>query len=210
MMYRILLADDHGMVRQGLRALLEKAGHTIVGEAEDGRVAVDRARELGPDIAILDISMPNLNGIDAAREIAQISPRTQVIVLTMYADKVYVLQALQAGVRGYVLKIQVAEDLIRAVREVGMGALYLSPGVSTSVAEGYLDKVGTPSNPLSARQRQVLQLISEGLTSKEMAQALHISFKTVETHRCHIMKKLDIHDIAGLVRYAINRGMLRP
>jgi DNA-binding NarL/FixJ family response regulator len=207
---RVLLADDHQIVRQGLRGLLEKAGHVVVGEAADGHDALKQARTLSPEIAVLDLSMPLLNGLDTAREMRRISPEIKTILLTMYTDKHYVLQAMKAGAKGYVLKSQAAEDLIRAIREISRGEVYLSPSVASSVVDAYLDKTDTPLDPLTPRERQILQLIAEGNTTKEVARLLNISFKTAESHRNHIMKKLDIHEVATLVRYAIQQGLVHP
>jgi len=207
---RILLADDHQLFRQGLRGLLEKAGHEVVGEAADGRAAIALAQSLQPDIAVLDLSMPLLNGLDAAAEMKRVVPRTKVILLTMYTDKEYVLRALHAGARGYVLKSQAAEDLVRAVRETFTGEVYLSPAVSVSVVDAYLGRTGANEDPLTPRERQILQLVAEGKTTKAIGELLGITFKTAESHRNHIMKKLDIHQTAGLVRYAIRRGLIRP
>ena len=206
---RVLLADDHQIVRQGVRALLEDAGHVVVGEAADGREACQLARRLQPDIAVLDLSMPILNGVDAAREIRRVSPRTRAIVLTMYTERPFVLQAMQAGARGYVVKSQAAEDLIQAIREVLSGAAYLSPAVSALLLDAYRDRAHDGDERLTARERAVLQLIGEGKTTKAIAGVLGISFKTAESHRSRVMKKLDIHQVAGLVRYAIRRGLLR-
>jgi len=205
---RVLLVEDHQIVRQGLRGLLEKAGHEVVGEASDGHEGLRLARTLSPDIAVLDLSMPRLNGLDAAREIRRVAPQVKTILLTMYTDKGYVLQAMKAGAKGYVLKTEAAEDLIRAIREISRGEVYLSPSVAASVVEAYLDESDVPADPLTPRERQILQLIAEGNTTKEIAQQLNISFKTAESHRNHIMKKLDLHDVAGLVRYAIQRGLV--
>jgi len=205
---RVLLADDHQIVRQGLRGILEKAGHVVVGEAADGHEALKLARTLKPEIAVIDLSMPLLNGLDAAREIHNLSPEIKTIMLTMYPDKGYVLQALKVGAKGYVLKSQAADDLIRAIREISRGEVYLSPGVAASVVDAYLEKTSAPPDPLTPRERQVLQLIAEGSTTKEAAKLLNISFKTAETHRNHIMKKLNIHEVVGLVRYAIQRGLV--
>ena len=207
---RVLLADDHQIVRQGLRALLEKAGHSVVGEAADGREACELAQKLQPNVAVLDLAMPLLNGLDAIGEIRRVSPGTLTILLTMYTDRPYVLRALQAGAKGYVLKSQAADDLVRAIREVWAGAVYLSPGVAVGLVDAYLSKDAEPKEPLTARERQVLQLVAEGKTTKAIAAMLGITFKTVESHRNRIMKKLDIHQTAGLVRYAIRRGLLRP
>jgi len=204
----VLLAEDHQIVRQGLRGLLEKAGHEVVGEAADGQEALRLARTLSPDIAVLDLSMPRLNGLDAAREIRRMSPEIKTILLTMYTDKGYVLQAMKVGAKGYVLKTEAAEDLIRAIREIARGETYLSPGVAASIVEAYLDESRLPADPLTPRERQILQLIAEGNTTKAVAHQLHISFKTAESHRSHLMKKLDLHDVTGLVRYAIRRGLV--
>lgn len=205
---RLLLADDHHIVRQALRGLLEAAGHQVVGEASDGHEALKLARALNPDIAVLDLSMPMLNGLDAAREMRRQSPAIRTILLTMYTDKGYVLQALRAGARGYVLKTQAAEDLISAIREILRGETYLSPGVAASVVDAFLENTDESADPLTARERQILQLVAEGNTTKEIARLLNVSFKTAESHRNHIMKKLDIHEVAGLVRYAIRKGLL--
>lgn len=206
---RILLADDHQIFRQGLRNLLEKVGHEVIGEAADGRAASVLAQTLKPDVAVLDLSMPLLNGLDAAHEIQRVSPQTATILLTMHADKSYVLQALRAGARGYVLKTQAAEDLICAVHEISAGGLYLSPGVAVSVVDAYLGKTGDDADTLTPRERQTLQLIAEGKTTKEISRLLGLSVKTAESHRTRLMQKLDIHDAAGLVRYAIRRGIIR-
>ena len=205
---RLLLADDHNIVRQALRGLLEAAGHEVIGEASDGHEALRLARTLNPDIAVLDLSMPLLNGVDAAREMRRLSPGIRTILLTMYTDKGYVLQALRAGARGYVLKTQAAEDLISAIREILRGETYLSPGVAASVVDAFLENTDETADPLTARERQILQLVAEGNTTKEIARLLNVSFKTAESHRNHIMKKLDIHEVAGLVRYAIRKGLL--
>ena len=166
---RILLADDHVVVRQGLKALLEREGFEVVGEAADGHEAVQLAQDRAPDVAILDLSMPLLNGIDAAREVCQASPRTKAILLTIHTEDPYVVQALRAGVRGYVVKNQAAADLVQAIREVLRGAVYLSPGISRAVVEAYLTQTDLPPDPLTAREREVLQLVAEGKTTKEIA-----------------------------------------
>ena len=150
-----------------------------------------------------------LNGLDVAREIHRHLPEIKTILLTMYTDKGYVLQAMKAGAKGYVLKTQAADDLIRAIREISCGEVYLSPGVAASVVDAYLNRTDVAADPLTARERQILQLIAEGKTTKEVASLLNISFKTAETHRSHIMKKLNIHEVTGLVRYAIQQGLLR-
>jgi DNA-binding NarL/FixJ family response regulator len=180
---RVLLAEDHQIVRQGLRALLEKAGHSVVGEAADGREACELAQKLQPNIAVLDLAMPLLNGLDAIGEIRRVSPNTVTILLTMYTDRPYVLQALQAGAKGYVLKTQAADDLVRAIQEVRRGAVYLSPGVAVGLVDAYLSKEEEPKDPLTARERQILQLVAEGKTTKAIGELLGITFKTAATGR---------------------------
>ncbi len=205
----IVIADDHLMFRQALTALLNSEGFNVVGEAANGHEAVRLARQHQPQIAVLDFSMPLLNGVDAAQEILRQSPQSQVVLLTMYSDDVYALEALKAGIRGYVLKNQAAADLVSAIREVSNGAVYLSPGISESVVKALLLKQDQPTELLTCRERQVLQLIAEGKTTKDIAELLHLSVKTAESHRSHIMQRLDIHNIAHLVRYAIRRGIIR-
>ena len=206
---RVLLADDHQIVREGLRGLLEKAGHEVVAEAADGREVLRLARTLNPDIAVLDMSMPLLNGLDAAYEIQRISPNVKTILLTMYSDKSYVLRALREGVRGYVLKSQASVDLIHAIQEIMRGDVYISPGVAATVVDAYLGKIDVDADPLTPRERQILQLVAEGKTTKEIAALLSVSFKTAESHRNRIMKKLNIHNVTGLVHYAIRSGLMR-
>jgi two-component system, NarL family, response regulator NreC len=206
---RILIADDHKIVRQGFRSLLEGSGFEVVAEAGNGQEAIQLAEKLHPDVAVLDVNMPLLNGIDATKEIVRTCPRTKTILLTMHGEDHYVLNSLRAGVRGYLLKTRAADDLIQAIEEVTRGALYLSPGVSETVVQAYLNSAEIKEEPLSDRERQVLQLVAESKTSKEVATILGISVKTAESHRNHIMEKLDIHDVAGLVRYAIRRGLIQ-
>jgi two-component system, NarL family, response regulator NreC len=208
MAIRILIADDHQIVRQGLRALLERAQFDVIGEAGDGAEAVRVAETLKPDIAVLDLVMPTLNGLDAGRQILQ-RTSTKVILLTMHTGEHHVAAALRAGIRGYLLKSQAAEDLVHAIKEVARGQTFLSPEVSRMVVDGYLS--GAPAvDPLAPREREVLQLVAEGRTSKEIAVQLGLSVKTAESYRTHIMEKLDIHETAGLVRYAIRRGLINP
>ena len=207
---RLVLADDHILVRQGLRSLLEREGHQVIGEAADGLEAVKQVAALKPDVVIMDVSMPNLNGIDAAREISASAPATKAILLTQHDEDVYVTGALEAGVRGYVLKNQVAGDLLNAVQRVSSGQVYLSPGVSQAVVTAYRTRPQKSSDPLTLRERQVLQLIAEGKSTKDVASILFISVKTAESHRSRLMQKLDIHETASLVRYAIRRGLVRP
>jgi DNA-binding NarL/FixJ family response regulator len=210
-MIRVLLADDHAIVREGLRALLSREPDLqVVAEAGDGREALRLAQETRPDVAALDLSMPLLNGLEAARQMASWDRGPRSILLTMHADTQYVLEAVRAGVRGYVLKKQAAADLVRAIREVAGGAVYLSPGISAAVVEA----VRTPATPLqeslTPREREVLQLVAEGKTTKEIASILGVSIKTADAHRTHLMQKLDIHDVAGLTRYAIRQGLIEP
>jgi two-component system, NarL family, response regulator NreC len=210
MTLRILLADDHAIVRQGLRVLLEREGFAIVGEATDGREAVQMAHETKPDVAVLDLMMPHLNGLDAAREILRDGHTRGVVLLTMHTEEHQVASALRAGVRAYVLKSQAAEDLVRAIHDVHRGKIFLSPVVSSVVVNGYLSGQKAPGDRLAPRERQVLQLVAEGKTSKEIAGMLGVSVKTAESYRAHLMEKLDIHDTAGLVRYAIRQGLIVP
>ncbi len=210
MPFRILLADDHLIFRQGLKGLLEREGLQVVGEAADGQEAIRRARDSSPDVAVLDLTMPLLNGLDAAREIVRVSPRTRPILLTMHTEDPYVLEAMRAGIKGYVLKTQPSTDLVQAIQEVCRGRVYLSPGVSRAVVEAYVGKTELPPDPLSPREREVLQLVAEGKTTKETARLLGVSVKTAENHRTRIMAKLDIHETAGLVRYAIRQGIIQP
>lgn len=206
----ILLADDHQIVRQGLKALLEREDFKVVAEASNGHEAVDLAQVHHPQVAVLDLTMPLLNGIDAAREIQRISPKTKVVLLTMHTELHYVLEGLRSGAKGFVMKSHAADDLVRAVRAAARGSSYLSPEVSEAVVQAYQNKTELPSDPLSARERQVLQLIAEGKTTKEVAVVLDISVKTAETYRTRIMEKLDLHETASLVRYAIRRGLVQP
>ena len=207
---RIVLADDHVLVRQGLKSLLEREHFQVVAEASDGQDAVKLVETHQPDIAIMDISMPTLNGIDAARGLARSAPKTKTILLTQHEEEQYIHEALEAGVKGYVLKNQVANDLIQAIRQVGRGEFYLSPGISRAVMEAYRSKSERPADPLTARERQVLQLIAEGKSTKDTAMVLGISVKTAESHRMRLMQKLNIHETASLVRYAVRRGLIQP
>lgn len=207
---RILLADDHTMFLDGLEALLVRSDFEVVGKVADGRDAVQMAREVAPDVVVLDLAMPVMNGVTAAREIHKLVPDAQTILLTMFEDDAYVLEALQAGVRGYVLKAQAPDELVSAVREVMRGSVYLSPGVSKAVVDAYLGGGGPPNETLSDRERQILQLIAEGNTTKQAARALGVSVKTAEAHRTRVMQKLEVHDTASLVRRAIRLGVIQP
>lgn len=206
---RVVVADDHVLFRQGLVGLLEQEGFNVVGQAGDGHEAVRLVRQLNPTLAILDFGMPLLNGIEATREIAKRSPDTQVLLLTMYDDETCILESLKAGVRAYVLKTQTATELGNAIRDVLRGAVYLSPGISEAVVNAYMNRSRQTSEVLTDRERQVLQLIAEGHTTKSIASLLFLSVKTAESHRTRIMQRLDIHNIASLVRYAIRRGMIK-
>lgn len=206
----VLVADDHAVVRQGLRALLERAGFEVVGEAADGQEAIQLAQKFHPDIAVLDVAMPLLNGIDAARAIAKASPWTKTILLTMYIQSHNVLEGLRAGVRGVVVKARAFDELQRAIQTVCKGDKYLSPEVSNVVVEGYVANSPESADELRDRERQVLQLVAEGKTTKDIATILGISVKTAEWHRMKVMERLDIHDTAGLVRYAIREGLIQP
>lgn len=209
-MGRILLADDHQIVRQGFKALLEQAGFAVVAEGTNGREAVELARTHKPDVAVLDLVMPLLNGLEAGRQILALNAGIRVVLLTMHTEEHQVIAALRAGVRAYLVKTQAAEDLVQAIREVLRGGVYLSPAVSRVLVEGYLTRPDAEANPLTAREREVLQLVAEGKTSKEIATLLDLSVKTAESYRARIMEKLDIHDTAGLVRYAIRHGFIEP
>jgi len=210
MAIRILLADDHALIRQGLRALLEKQGFQVVCEASDGQETLRSVEQTQPDVAIVDISMPILNGVDAARQLKKSSPKTKVILLTQHDEDQYVTESLRAGVTGYVLKSQAGSDLVHAIQEVCRGSVYLSPKISRAVVDAYLSKTYVAADPLSGRERQVLQLVGEGKSTKDIATHLGISVKTAESHRARLMKKLDIHETASLVRYAIRNGLIQP
>jgi two-component system response regulator NreC len=205
----ILLADDHVLFRQALRVVLEREGFTILAEAHDGQQAVALAQQLCPDIAILDIAMPVLNGLDAGAQILKVAPRAKLILLTMYTDEQYVIGALRAGAHGYVIKTQAAQDLVEAVRSVHRGMTYLSPSVSRTLVDACLGRIRSTDETLTSRERQVLQLVAEGKTSKEIAQVLNVGTKSAETYRARIMQKLEIHTTAGLVRYAIRQGLIQ-
>ncbi len=207
---RVILADNHALVRQGVKSLLEHEGFQVVGEACDGQDLVQLSTNLTPDVAVVDISMPILNGLDAVRKLHKASPKTKSILLTRHDEDRYVTEALRAGVKGYVLKNQAANDLVHAIHQVCRGGIYLSPSISRAVMEAYLSKREISADPLSARERQVIQLIGEGKSTREIASLLGISVKTAESHRNRLMQKLDIHETASLVRYAIRRGLIQP
>jgi DNA-binding NarL/FixJ family response regulator len=211
MKIRILLADDHALVRAGMKSLLESAdGFEVVAEAANGREAVRLARTVKPDVALFDIAMPELNGLEAARRLATECPEVRVLILSMHTDPAYVREAMQAGTAGYVLKEAGVEELELAIRAALRGERYLDPRVSKQVIEGYVKGLegDTPGAALTSRQREILQLIAEGHSTREIAQRLHLSVKTVETHRAQLMDRLGIRDVAGLTRYAIRIGLI--
>ncbi len=206
---RILLADDHAVVRQGFRMILAaQPDMEIVGEAGNGREAVELAEELKPDVVVMDVSMPELNGIEATRRIADSVPRARVLALSMHKDSVYVREMLRAGARGFLLKDAIDRDLLAAVRSVASGEGYLSPAVSEAVLSDYRRHVTDPLDLLSSREREVLQMIAEGKTNKDIAAALELSVYTVDAHRGRIMEKLNLHSVGELVRFAVRKGLV--
>lgn len=212
MTVRIILADDHNIVREGLRSLIEKETDLeVVGEANDGRKAVHLAGELKPDLVIMDVSMPELNGIEATRQITRDMPDIKVLALSMHSDKRFVAGILKAGAAGYLLKDCAFEEMAGAIKAVAGGGTYLSPGVAGAVVQDYVrrlsDSDSSPSTVLTPREREVVQLLAEGKSTKQVAARLHVSVKTVETHRRQVMEKLDIHSVAALTKYAIREGM---
>src|SRR5215467_5742868 len=207
---QVVLADDHQIVRDGLKVFLEREGYKVNADAQNGQEAVRLALKIQPEVVVLDITTPVLNGLDAAREILHNAPATKAILLSMHDESRYVLEGLRVGVRGFVTKTHAAEDLVHAIRQALRGMTYVSPELSQAVFQSIQMKTDVAQDPLTPRERQVLQLVAEGKTTKESAQLLNISPKTAETHRARIMEKLNIHETAGLVRYAIRRGLIRP
>jgi two-component system, NarL family, response regulator NreC len=206
---RILLADDHAVVRQGFKMILNaQADMEIVGEAGNGREAVDLVERLKPDVVVMDVAMPELNGIEATRRVSEVSPHTRIIALSMHKDSVYVREVLRAGARGYLLKDSGAGDLVSAIRAVARGEGYLSPAVSNAVLDDYRRHVTNPIDLLSSREREVLQMLAEGRTNKEIATILNLSVYTVDAHRGRIMEKLNLHSINELVRFAVRNGLI--
>lgn len=210
---RVLLVEDHTIVRQGLRRLLEEKGVEVVGEAEDGRKGLEAARNLEPDVVVMDISMPRLGGIEATRRIRKELSETKVIILTIHLDENYIFKALDAGANAYLVKETASEDLYEAIEAVMRGETYFSPKIPPKVIKSYKKMVRSGKkvdefSRLTNREREILQLIAEGFTSKQIGEMLYISDKTVENHRANIMSKLDIHDTAGLVRYAVRIGLV--
>ncbi len=216
-MTTIVLADDHPIVRQGMRGLLEtEPGFVVIGEAGDGREAVELVERLQPDVAILDLMMPEINGLEVARRALRLSPRTRVVILSMYSDEPHVLEALRAGAMAYVLKGTSTETLIFALREAMAGRRYLSPPLSDRAVEVYLAQIGTAARPtdryelLTAREREVLELVARGASYAEIADKLTISPRTAETHRTNLMRKLDLKTSADITLYAVQRGLIDP
>ena len=206
---RILLADDHAVVRQGFRMILSAhADLEIVGEAGNGREAIELSATLRPDVVVMDVAMPELNGIEATRRLTAENPHIRVVALSMHTDSVYVREILRAGARGYLLKDSVAEDLVAAVRAVAGGEGYLSPAISNAVLDDYRKHVTNPIDLLSSREREVLQMLAEGKTNKEIAVTLNLSVYTVDAHRGRIMEKLNVHSINELVRFAVRNGLI--
>jgi two-component system, NarL family, response regulator NreC len=209
MSIHILLADDHRIIRDGMKVFLEREGYKVNADAQNGQEAVRLALRLKPEVVVLDITMPVLNGLEAAREILRSAPATKVILLSMHDESPYVLDALRIGVKGFVTKTHAADDLVHAIREALRGKTYLSPELSQTVITAIQLKTDVAEDPLTPRERQVLQLVAEGKTSRQAAELLNISVKTAETHRNRIMEKLNVHETAGLVRYAIRRGLIQ-
>ncbi|HAR62062.1 MAG: DNA-binding response regulator [Candidatus Margulisiibacteriota bacterium] len=212
MKIKILMVDDHKIMREGLRALLEKESEMeVISEAENGRSAVDLAAKLKPNLVIMDASMADLNGIEATRQIIANSPAIKVLGLSMYSDRRFVTGMLSAGASGYILKDCAFEELITAIHTVFANQIYLSPGITTIVIKDYVGRLSAPEDPespvLTTREREVLQLLAEGKTTKQIATLLYVSTKTIETYRQQIMKKLNIHSVAELTKYAIREGL---
>jgi DNA-binding NarL/FixJ family response regulator len=206
---RILLADDHAVVRQGFKMILDaQADMEIVGEAGNGRQAVELAEQLRPDVVVMDVAMPELNGIEATRRLASSVPHARVVALSMHKDSVYVREILRAGARGYLLKDSGAADLVAAIHAVASGESYLSPAVSNAVLDDYRRHVTNPIDLLTSREREVLQLLAEGKSNKEIAGVLNLSVYTVDAHRGRIMEKLNLHSISELVRFAVRNGLI--
>jgi len=216
MAIRVLIADDHAVVRDGLAMILDaETDIEVVGAAEDGREAVRLAGQLGPDVVVMDIAMPELNGLDATQRIVAHRPRTQVLILSMHATAEHIYRALQAGARGYVLKESAGKEVVKGVRAVHGGRRYLSDRIGDTMVDDYLRRRGkgpdcSPLESLSSREREILQFVVEGKSSREIAEVLYLSPKTIETYRSRMMDKLAIHDLASLVRFALEHGLTPP
>src|SRR5262245_56534475 len=209
---RIILADDHTLVRAGLRSLMEQLKEvTVVAEANNGHEVLSLVAAHHPDVVLMDITMPGMNGFEAALRLKKDHPRIKIIILSMHTSEEYVLQALRAGVSGYLVKDSAPLELGLALQSVARGETYLSPPISRQVVDNYMQRVGQAEEPLAhltSRQREILQLIAEGSSTKDIARKLNVSVKTVETHRAQLMERLDIHDVAGLVRFAVRHGLV--
>jgi DNA-binding NarL/FixJ family response regulator len=213
MSIRVLVADDHAIVREGLKMVLQAERNIeVVGEAEDGRKAVDLVQKVRPDVVVMDIAMPNLNGLDATRQIRQRFPEVQVVILTMHENRAYYLQIAKAGAAGCVLKRSMGKELVEAIVAASRGESYLSPSIAATVLEDYRRLAARPTgddgSPLTEREREILQLVAEGQTNREIADLLTLSIKTVQAHRANIMEKLGLHDRTELVKYAIREGII--
>lgn len=214
MAVRILIADDHPLIRSGLRNLLEREGEfQVVGEAANGYEAIELATALKPEIAMLDVSMPRLNGIDAAQHISERMPRTRILLVSMHSDEAYILRALKSGARGYLLKASPEPDVLRAIRAVAAGNAYFSPEVTKLLVEDYVRQlqqrgISDSYDLLSIREKEILQLLVTGKSNREIADLLHISVSTVETHRTNIFNKLSVHNLPELILYAVRKGLL--
>ena len=208
-MIKVLLADDHTIVRQGLKLILSSHPDLeVVGEAANGREVIDLAEKLKPDVILMDVAMPELNGIEATRRLHQISPRIKVLVLSMHKEAVYVREILKAGARGYILKDAIDTELVNAIQSVARGDGYISPAISGSLLSDYRQNLTDPLDLLSTREREVLQLIAEGKTNKEVATRLNLSVYTVDSHRGKIMEKLNLHSAGELIRFAVKNGLV--
>ena len=211
---RVLLAEDHTIVRKGLRSLLDAEGTvTVVGEAENGRQAISQVEQLHPDVVVMDIGMPGLNGLEATRQIKKRFPDVKVLILTVHTGEEYILQILRAGASGYLVKQAAPTDLVQAIQAAHRGGIFLSPSISKKVIEEYVQQAGATAEldsyeKLTDREREVLQLIAEGHSTRRIAEQLHISVKTVETHRAHLMDKLELRSTAVLTQYAIRKGVI--
>ncbi len=213
---RVLLADDHAILRDGIRSLLgDEPDMQVVGEADNGRTAVDQARALQPDVVLMDIAMPLLNGLEATHQIKRECPNINILILTMHDNEEYIPQVLEAGGSGYVLKHAAAQELVTAIRAVAQGGGFFSPTIARSLAESYMERLSAddshdPYHDLTSRERELLQLVAEGHTNRQIAQMLVLSIKTVKTHRLHLMQKLGMHDRGELIKYAIHKGIISP